>query len=277
MKKLLSLVGLFLTLEGQATHITGGQITSRCLNGLTQEITLTLYRDIQGLPISNSVPIDYVSNNFTWNVTRYVTHGQPYMINPTTEAYDFVDTITLPYVDFYTFSYTTCCRLASIININNPSPTMLYIDATAYVNSNCNSTPIIAVIPYNNAIVNTTHTIPISATDPDNDSLGYSLTSTMDGAGMNTLGYISIPGTISSNGTITMTPTIMGVYVVNVKVTEYKNGVEVGYVRREFQVSVGTTTGIEELNVVKNYNSLYYDLLGRNVNLQYRGVKIYSK
>ena len=139
MKKLLFLVGLFLTLQSQATHITGGQITSRCLGGLTQEVTLTLYRDVQGIPAPNSISLEYISTSYIQ--TRNVSQGNHYSINSTTDAYDYVDTVTLPYVDSYTISYTTCCRSLTIANITNPTSSPIYLEMVVYVDSTCNSSP----------------------------------------------------------------------------------------------------------------------------------------
>jgi hypothetical protein len=279
MKKVtLLLIALIATLQSNATHIIGGQITSRCLGGFTQEVTLTLYRDIQGLPMPNTQTISYTSNNFTWNIFNNVSHTAPYQINSTTEAYDFIDTVTVPYLDFYTVSYSTCCRPATIINIPNPSTTLLYLDLVFLVDTTCNSTPLFPVTPYGYASVNTPYTLNLSATDIDNDSLTYELVVPLTDLNTPVIGYTFAPAMISSNGILTLMSTTIGTYDLCVKITEYRNAVEIGHIYREFQITVGLFSSINEL---ENNNGLdyknFYDVLGRKVNQNYDGVKIYKK
>ncbi|MGI8891840.1 MAG: hypothetical protein ACR2GN_00130, partial [Bacteroidia bacterium] len=60
MKKLLLLCCILsFTVSGFATHLMGGQITSRQLSGLTYEITMTVYRDTVGIPIGTTFTIKY--------------------------------------------------------------------------------------------------------------------------------------------------------------------------------------------------------------------------
>lgn len=277
MKKLLFLVALFATLEAKSTHIIGGQITSRCLGGLTQEVTLTLYADVQGIPVPNSTYVNYSSNNFTWSNVRSVSHTSPYSINPAIMAYDFVDTVTLPYVDSYTLSYMTCCRSAAIANVNWTSNTTLYIESITSVDSICNSTPIIPVNPCPYVMVNTQTTYPLNAYDLDGDSLGYQLVTPLEDNNLQLSGYMTPPMTISPNGVLNIYSSTVGTYDICIKVTEYRNGTQIGYVIREMHITVSGINGINEIENEKSYNFNECDVLGRKVGTNYNGVKIKYK
>lgn len=277
MKKItLLFIALVATLQIQASHIIGGQITSRCLGGLTQEITTTLYVDNQGIPMGNSITVNYNSNNFTWIAFRTVIYSSQSIVNPTTNAYTFIDTITVPYLDTYTFSYTTCCRAANIVNITSAS-TSFYIETTALVDTTCNSTPVVPVVlfPYVNA--NSQYVYAVNAYDPDGDSLSYSLVTPLDNHNSPLSGFLNPPATISNTGVLSVYSTVMGTYVFCIKVTEYRNGVEIGHVLREMQIVIDKANGIDEVENNHNANYRYYDILGRPVNSDFNGVKIHNK
>lgn len=267
MKKVtLLLIALVITLQIKATHIIGGQITSRCLGGLTQEVTLTLLRDIQGLPISPQT-ISYYANTQIFSVFRTVSPGTPTLINPTTEMYQFIDTITLPYIDSYTISNTNCCRPAFIVNIPNPASTPLYLETVVSVDTTCNSTPLLPVLSYGLLSVGTQFNYSLNATDIDGDSLVYSLVPPYESMSSPVSGFI-LPSnmTISNNGIINWTPTFSGTYSICVKVDEYRNGNLIGYVRREMQFNVGTFNGINEVKNTKDYEfQNNYDIIGRKI------------
>jgi len=278
MKKItLLLIALIATFKLNATHITGGQISSRCLGGLTHEITLTLFRDIQGVSMAPQI-ISYSANTLTYNSFRTVAPGPPIPFNTTTEMYLFVDTVTFPYLDSYTISNSNCCRAATITNINNPASTVLYLDLIVSISASCNSTPLLPVNPYNPISVSIPFIYAMTAIDPDGDSLSYSLVPPSDNASSPVSGFI-LPSnmTISNNGILNWTPTFPGTYSICVKVDEYRNGNLIGYVRREMQINVGTFNSINELEINKNseYKN-FYDLLGRKVNSNYNGFRIYE-
>ena len=277
MKKLtLFFIAFIATLQIQATHIIGGQITSRCLGGLTQEITTTLYVDIQGIPMNNTILVSYASSTFPWIFFNHINYSTQYSINSTTNAYEFIDTITVPYVDYYTYSFSTCCRAANVVNINQVS-SPFYIETIALVDSTCNSTPIIPIVQFPYATVNIQSIYNLNAYDLDGDSLVYNLVTPLDNNNSPMVGFLTPPVTISNTGVLTVYSTTMGVYVFCVKVTEYRNGIEIGYLLREMQVTVDMLNGINEINNRSNSNYKYYDVLGREVRQDYGVLKIEQK
>lgn len=279
MKKLLSLITLFVTIQAHGTHITGGQITTRCLGGLTQEVTLTLYADIQGIPVPNNTSVQCSSNNYNWTSTINMSHYGPYSINPTTNAYNYIDTITVPYSDYYTFSFTTCCRSLSIVNVNPPTYSTLYIETIVLIDTTCNSTPIVPVTPCPYVEVNTQDYHLINAYDLDGDSITYQLVSPLESVGSSLIGYLFPPSmSISNTGVLSIYSPIVGTYVICVKVSEFRNGNEIGHVLREFQITTTIQTGINEIKNINNFkNNDFYDMLGRKTRMDFDGIKIYQQ
>lgn len=283
MKKitLLLIALLITTLQTQATHIIGGQITSRCLGGLTQEVTLTLLRDIQGLPIAAQT-ISYSANTQTYNVFRTVSPGALTLVNITTEMYQFIDTITLPYIDSYTISNTNCCRPAFIVNIPNPASTPLYLETIVNVDTTCNSTPIMPINTYNDAYVGALFSYNISVSDPDGDNLYYSFITPLSNTLTPVLGYTVPSGiVITSNGIINWIPTSPGSYSICIQIDESRNGTIIGNIKREMQFNVGIFNSINEISNQSNSNSnsnyKYYDILGREVRQDYGVLKVEQK
>lgn len=268
MKKItLFLIALIATLQTQATHIVGGQITTRCIGGLTQEITVTLFRDMQGIPALGGIWVWYQPPSFPSAIGEIATL-QPgsIIIAPNIEVVQYIDTITLPFYDTYNVFYSTGGRVNSV-NIPFPSGSLFYINTTMIVDSSCNSSPIIPILNLPLTYVNSTVTYNIAGTDPDNDSLSYSLVFPKDDQWSAVMGYTFPPNmTISSNGIITFSPSSVGTYTVCVKISEYRNGIEIGSVIREMIWDVLLNNSIEEITTSKNSIELkYFDLIGRKI------------
>lgn len=167
----------------------------------------------------------------------------------------------------YYISYQTRNRNAGINNINNPSQTgftfylefpALQQDGTLFVNSS----PHFAAINGEYVCLGDPFTFPFGGTDPDGDELRYSMVTPLNQKGTgNTQNTVSaapypevawlsgfsatnaIPGnpTLSvdpQTGQLSVTATQEGLFVFAVNVEEYRNGVKIGEVRRDFQLLV---------------------------------------
>lgn len=171
----------------------------------------------------------------------------------------------------YHLYYTLCCRNGSIDNINNP----LNAQETfyAYVPDNniylTNSSPVITGFPPVYVCQGYDLDLDFGATDANGDSLAYSFYTPYDGvngsgitynaatppnnfqsstvtwlAGFGTTDPLDpspglLPGlTIDQNGIINGIPTTPGQYVVGVRVDEYRGGVLIGRITRDFQFNV---------------------------------------
>jgi gliding motility-associated-like protein len=175
----------------------------------------------------------------------------------------------------YVFSYQRCCRNSAVVNIESPA----FIGATYY----CTIPPAIAGI--NNSAVFTNFPAQIicvnnpliynnSATDADGDSLSYELCNSVMADDNNTntndpplpppyasVKYIS-PYTYSypmtgypplqidpKTGIITGTPNRTGRYLVTVCCNEWRDGVIINTIRREFQFVVTPCSKVVVANI----------------------------
>lgn len=178
----------------------------------------------------------------------------------------------------YHISYQRCCRNVTINNIFRPedSGATYTIEITPEAQRVCNSSPVFDEFPPTVICANAPINFDHSATDKDGDQLVYEFCppllgggpgldpatySTCNGASPNpacpppygTVNFI-VPTytpktpmagdpvvTIDPNtGLITGTPTILGQFVVGVCVKEYRNGVLLSKVFRDFQFNVAS-------------------------------------
>ena len=177
----------------------------------------------------------------------------------------------------YHLFYTDCCRNSSVANIASPltfgEGLHTYIpDNNIYIT---NSSPVFTSYPPVYVCKDQDLNFDFSATDSDGDSLTYELIKPYHGkneydpaysgllptiaatgtppdnitfnninylpgfSASNPLNAISGNGlTISTSGLLTGTPENVGQYLVAVKVHEYRNGVKIGTIVRDFQYNV---------------------------------------
>jgi gliding motility-associated-like protein len=168
----------------------------------------------------------------------------------------------------YYMSYQTRNRNAGIDNINRPDNTgfTFYLEFPALQQNGqyvTNSTPHFGAINGEYVCLGEPFTYPFGGTDSDGDELRYSMVTPLDqnGASGNRTNAVSaapypevswlagfgadnaIPGSPTLNidpqtGKLAVTATKLGLYVFAVKVEEYRNGVKIGEVRRDFQLLV---------------------------------------
>jgi gliding motility-associated-like protein len=165
----------------------------------------------------------------------------------------------------YYMSYQTRNRNAGINNISGPDQTgfTFYLEFPALQQNGqlvTNSSPHFGIINGEYICLGSPFTFPFGGKDPDGDELRYSMITPLNqkGNGQNTVsagpypdvtwrsGFDatnSIPGnpTLSidaQTGELSVTATELGLYVFAVKVEEYRNGVKIGEVRRDFQFLV---------------------------------------
>jgi gliding motility-associated-like protein len=208
-----------------------------------------------------SVDVPYSGKN---NVP--VTFNNPCVIPPSnicTENSVYTTTVTLPpMVGGYKVAYVRCCRGPNINNIVNPEDIGLTLTVNipgvengAYQNSSPRFVGYPPMLLCNNDALNFDH----SATEPDGDQLVYSLaTPFRGGTSANPMPsptpsppYIPIPWTSGysqnqplgpgstiainpSTGVLTASPNLTGRYVVGIRVDEYRNGVLISSMIRDF-------------------------------------------
>ncbi|MFT4601228.1 MAG: hypothetical protein ACI857_001406, partial [Arenicella sp.] len=211
--------------------------------------------------------------------------------------------ITLPQgLGGYHLYYTICCRNGTIANIINP----LNAQETFYAYVPDKSVILVNSSPYFNDIppvyvcAGQVLNLNFSASDFDGDQLVYSFYTPFDGQNNGGITYgpglppnninISpvdwqpgfgatdpldagaglLPGlNISTGGVITGIPIAPGQYVVGVMVDEYRNGLLIGRITRDFQFNVLNCPPPNQagIDIVTNCNGLGVDFLNTSTGL----------
>ncbi len=169
----------------------------------------------------------------------------------------------------YYVVWERCCRNEVINNIQFPGATgqAFYLEFPAIVKNNrpfINTSPILFPPLSDYACVNNFYYVDFAGYDPDGDSLVYSIAHPLAGHSSPAQGNIipppraapypvvqwipgistvrSVPGSpplaISTEGLLTVIPTETGLFVFSVLCEEFRNGVKIGEVRRDFQMLV---------------------------------------
>ena len=168
----------------------------------------------------------------------------------------------------YTLTYQRCCRNTSIDNIVQNGNSLAGMTLTTQIPgtnlvSVQNSSPVFNSVPPTSLCLNAPFYYSAAATDVDGDILVYSFCNPLNGGSQNTPApnppdappYNSVnwspgfsannpitanPGfTIDQNtGYITGTATQLGTYALAICVAEYRNGILINTIRRDYQINV---------------------------------------
>ncbi len=160
---------------------------------------------------------------------------------------------------YYVYS-AIVARSPGIKNLPTPSDqfgitmTMEFPAMNSSSTTKFNSSPVINKLPLTYFCLQKPVNLSINASDPDGDSLVFSLVQPLDQSitkpfdlipydtsyGLNTNILDGNPDIAinRSNGNITFTPTKLGKYLVAIKCEEYRNSIKIGEIRRELQVEV---------------------------------------
>lgn len=272
---LFSLVASLITLnqEAKASHALGAELTYECLGNDQYRVRLTFYRDCAGTVSINNIDTDVKINSSCFNTTINLTLQSPPQYGPPfdqfLEAYEipiycqasncgngnlpgiqeivFEGTVTLPPCADYTFSYVEYARSAAIQTLVNADQDSIRVEA--FLNNQfapCNSSSQFDVPARGIICLNQPNTMIHTATDFDGDLLVYSLYAPLHGpnipvtyeAGYSFTNPINNSNFNFSNGILDVTPTEISVTVIGVLVEEYRDGVLIGSVMRDFQVTV---------------------------------------
>ena len=188
--------------------------------------------------------------------------------NVCVERGEYTFTASLPVLadESYYVIYQRCCRNGSINNIVNPEAAgaTYFAEILPFAQTECNSSPIFNQLPPPVICSGFSLNFDHGAFDEDGDQLVYSFCAPLDGgsqtnpnpdpdlpppyeevnfvlpqySAINPLGgnpQISIDPV---TGVITGTPDVQGQFVVGVCVQEYRNGVLIGEIQRDFQFNV---------------------------------------
>lgn len=275
---LLILVLLVAPFWVSATHVVGGSLTYEHLGGSTYRITFKMYRDCgpSSVQLPANVTIEVRQpNGATFSPSKNITmaKGQVAVLNPPIDTCAFDPGVCVeeaiyttivnnlpPNPGGYHLYYTTCCRNASLVNVASPLSsgggfyTFIPDNSLVLTNSSPQWKNFTPVFVCQGNTLNFDH----GATDKDGDSLAYSFYNPFDDiaptfpGNVATFNLIGYNGGFNSNdplggssltvnpntGFITGIPPALGQYVVGVKVDEFRNGVLINTVYRDFQFNV---------------------------------------
>ncbi len=160
-----------------------------------------------------------------------------------------------------------CCRNGAIDNVLNPGSASLYSNVTVInFTTGKNSSPAFAQDPVPYICLNQPSVFFQGATDPDGDSLSYALGPCWDDTGpmAYAAGYSPTNPLASAppvfldpvTGNLFITATQVMDAVICVYVTEWRNGVPIGQVMRDMQVTV-IDCGTQQVPVIAGLDSTY--------------------
>ncbi len=247
----------------------------------TYKWRLRFYRDVTGVPIPGSFSFNIykVSDNTsagTFTVSKinpqtFINYSPELCAPIASQNKIELGIYESPVLNYgslmqaggYYATTSHCCRNTGIVNVQGESSSysglfyVLFPRLNAGVATRYNSSPRFNTLPMYGFTVGKQYSIDWSATDPDGDSLVYSIVKPLDG-GPTAPSFSEIPfpsgysltGNIadgnpdvtinSSTGIISYKPTIANRYLLAVKVEEYRKIVgvptKIGEVRRELQM-----------------------------------------
>lgn len=276
----LALILLFsaVGLKSNATHFPGGWIEYECVGTDSFMAHLYLFRDCNGAPITGSELITATSTcggslTATLALTPDPVTGQmPVDVSqlcpadslnsacfggtlPGTNLHHYSGIVVLsPVCDTWSLSWNTCCRSTGSNLVNGGSTSIhLFADINTQTNP-CNDSPsfINRYMPY--MCIGETQQFSFAATDAEGDSLVYSLAPAMTGAGSlaSYMAGLSSSEPISgitidpTCGAVTVTPTMVGFWVVTVRVDQYDcSGNHLGTISQEMAfVTINCTSSV---------------------------------
>ncbi|PRY06742.1 gliding motility-associated-like protein [Pontibacter ummariensis] len=284
---LLLLLMIGLCQQATATHIVGGEMELKHLEGFKYRLLLYLYFDevngTQGakdpanhvtifekgtnkavttvsLPIQEQKQLSYTNINCTTGELRtsLVLYYQDLYLDPTIYSHP----------QGYYAVWERCCRNNTINNIVSPEAagTVFYLEFPAVVKTGkafVNSSAKLSPPPTDYACKGELFTYDFSSTDADGDKLVYDLVTPLNGysspdfpappaasgpypevswqAGHSVTNQIrgTPPVKIDRNtGKLVVNPSYVGLFVFGVRCQEFRDGVKIGEVRRDFQLLV---------------------------------------
>ena len=205
----------------------------------------------------------------------------------------------------YVIYYMRCCRNNTILNINAPNNTgaTFYIEISPEAQQACNSSPRFKAFPPIVICADFPLDFDHSATDKDGDSLVYEFCTPLAGGGSGAgdpfgggqgcgavrpnpaicappFSYVSFvsplfttqdpmgPGVLKLDpvsGKLVGKPVNLGQYVVGICVNEYRAGVLIGTIHRDFQFNVGTCEQAVHAKIQSDTS------VGKNFSINYCG------
>lgn len=291
---------LILPSQLYATHIVGGEMSYKQIGVNQYEIHLTLFRDCNhgradfdntakiGL-FDGELLIDSISIPFENRRPLVTNASNPCLVQASDSVcfeeghYSGVITLSSIPPSGLTVAYQRCCRNHDLLNVNSPGNTGISILCT--IPPLNNSSPVLSTLPPTALCNNNYFSLDFHATDPDNDSLSYTLSLPL--AGTDSMlpippvmsfnhplkTAVSTPAFFSSNnplgpqslikldpktGELTGLPINKGQFVAAISVHEYRKGLQISETLRQFEVNVVGCRVSSSVQVSANPSTVQY-------------------
>jgi len=240
-KLILGIALLFITMASFATHNRAGEITYKHISGLTYEIRLITYT-------YHPSPADRPELTIDWGdgTDEILPRIQKVFLPNNIDYNVYKGTHTYGGQGVFTISMTDPNRNAGIVNIPNSVYVPFYIETKLKINPfiGYNSSPVLLNPPIDNGCVGSPFLHNPGAYDADGDSISYELVPCMQGKNSPIIGYTYPTASQSFSidpitGTLSwINPTKQGEYNVAILIREWRNGVELGSIIRDMQITI---------------------------------------
>lgn len=263
-----------------ATHSMGLDLTYACTGNNTYEVTLTFYRDCNGISAPNAPMVQWTAACGSGSIPMSqqsmveITPSCPGIVGTACnggfgiygiEEYTYVGVVTIPPgCTDVTLSFTHCCRNHAITTLANPGSENIHVETKIGDGDLCNNSPIFTNKPVPFGCIGQPVFYNHGASDPDGDNLVYSFTNCYDDSNMPVTyapGFSATAPLATTNGinidantgAITFTPSIAQVGVLCVLVEEFRNGQKIGEVVRDIQfTAVPCSNNVPVLSGIDN-------------------------
>lgn len=271
----------------------GADITYTCVAPNIYDVKLTFFRDCSGIVPNATEVLQYSS--VVCGVTASITLEQPVgstidvtPICPSAvskcddpgsgifgfQQYSYTGRLTLPSGcgDDWVLGWSNCCRNFAITTLNIPGNQDMYVSATLdNTLASCNNSPVFNNIPTPIVCVNQPVVYNHGVTDPDGDSLVFSLGACAQGIALPVsynIGFNATTPLLTSTGVsidtqtgqLSFTPNVQQIGVICVLVEEYRGGVKIGQTVRDMQFSVVNCNNQAPVATGVNGNNTVFDL-----------------
>jgi gliding motility-associated-like protein len=232
---------LLLTVAAMATHNRAGEITYRHISNLTYEFTMVTYT-------YSLSPADRPTLTMDWGdgtssvVNRIQKVSLPNQVNMNL----YKATHTFAGQGSFVVSMEDPNRNGGVVNIPNSINVPFYIETVLVINPfiGSNNSPVLLNPPIDNGCVGSPFLHNPSAYDPDGDSISYELIHCKGEDGNDIKGY-TYPAASQSfsidpvTGTLSwINPIYQGEYNVAILIKEWRNGVMIGSLIRDMQITI---------------------------------------
>jgi len=246
LKNLIYIIVFLFTTSAFATHNRAGEITFRHISGLTYEITVTTYTKDSSLADRPELEINWGDSSPLDSIPRINGNGQILGNDIKKNVYQKLHTYPGPNPAPYTISIEDPNRNADVLNIPNSVNVVFYLETKLWINPflGINNSPILLNPPIDNACVGEIYIHNPGAVDADGDSLYYTLHVSLREGGQLIPGYQYPPAssflTINNftGDLVWDSPINVGEYNVAILIEEFRDGVKIGSILRDMQITV---------------------------------------